>query len=394
MTQNSNATKYKLVYLSDQRLPAKKANTGQIVNTVSALASQGAEVTLIIPCTLRDLLTPKKKFKQKIMDYYKVTTEFGLIRIPHFPFAPFKVDKITHGLFAPFWAAATGHDIAYTRNSLPIFLFYLLGKRILFEAYRLYGENKKSLTTHLAVLTKTSDRIIMTTFSDPSRESLISCGAEASKLRVMHNGFNPKPFEPELTKSEARKLVGWKDGETIALFIGRIDIDKGIESILQLAARTPDVVYSLLGFSQLDSENWVLRVAKERGLENIRKYPWVAVDTLAHYLFAADILIIPPTAEPLMKHGTTVMPIKTYQYMAANRPILAPALPDVKTVLNETNAVVVEPDNTDAAEAGIRKILDDPKFAESIAAQAKKDSEDYSWERRAGRIISYINEMF
>jgi len=93
-----------------------------------------------------------------------------------------------------------------------------------------------------------------------------------------------------------------------------------------------------------------------------------------------------------VKYGTTVLPMKTFVYMAAGRCILAPALSDTACVLNHENAALVEPDNIDLAEKTIRKIFEDEAWARSIAKQAQLDSKNYTWECRAKKIIEFLNE--
>lgn len=115
---------------------------------------------------------------------------------------------------------------------------------------------------------------------------------------------------------------------------------------------------------------------------------------LPKYLFASDVLIIPPTAGPLMRYGETVLPIKTFIYLAAGRCILAPALPDTAGVLNDQNAVLVQPDNLDSAAKAIRKIFEDEGWVSSIAKQAQLDSKNYTWQSRAKRIIEFVNDQF
>ena len=116
------------------------------------------------------------------------------------------------------------------------------------------------------------------------------------------------------------------------------------------------------------------------------------VDKLVHYLLAADVLLIPPTADPLLKHGKTVLPMKLFMYLAAGRTILAPAMPDMMPILNDRNAVLIKPDNLNEAAEKIRQIFAKPEWATSLAKQAYLDSKTYTWQNRARKIISFLNE--
>ncbi len=362
------------------------------MNTVSALASEGMDIELVVPRKWRTFGKSGAVLKQRLVDFYHIEDAFRLRKIWHLPFSPFKLDKVTHGLVAPLVAQLSRPDIIYTRNALPALLALRLGKKVVFEVYRIYDKGSRDAALKLARMTRTSDRIKIITHSLPSRESLLTAGAEPDKVRVIHNGFNPAPVTPQLTRSEARRLIGWPEAEQIVSFAGRIDVNKGANTILALATQLPETTFALIGYSQDDSEDWILREASARGLKNVRKLPWVTTAELGKYLFASDVLLIPPTAGPLMQHGNTVLPIKTFIYMAAGRCILAPALPDIKTVLSDSNAALVPPDDVDAAAETLRRIFSDRAWSDGLAQQARLDSEKYTWRSRAKKIIAFMDD--
>lgn len=394
-TPQNGIFQHRVAYILDQQLPAQKANTEQVMNTISSLASEGVNIKLFIPRKWRTLGRSKKQFKQKLIDYYDIQNGFTVSGIFHLPFSPFKIDKISHGILAAFYSMAAKHEIVYTRNSLPALIALVLGKKVVFEVYRIYKQEKRdSVIQYLAQRTQSSNSLVIITHSLPSKESLLQIGAAEKKVEVIPNGFNPDLFTSELTKTEARRQLGWNARDKIACYTGRIDLDKGLEFILDLAGKTPEINYILIGNSQKDTNDWILTVAGEKGLRNIKWSPRVTMRELPKYLFASDVLIIPPTAGPLMRYGETVLPIKTFIYLAAGRCILAPALPDTAGVLNDQNAVLVQPDNLDSAAKAIRKIFEDEGWVSSIAKQAQLDSKNYTWQSRAKRIIEFVNDQF
>lgn len=384
----------KITYITDQHLPVPKANSEQLVNTVAALANAGMNIEMVIPREWRTLKYSRTRLKNEILDYYHVRDGFELTKILHLPFAPFKIDKLTHGIVASLYATISKSDLIYTRNSLPALIGLHLGKRVLFEAYRIYDRHKNNAALRIARRTATSDAIGIISHSLPSKESLVAAGASEIKVKVIHNGFNPRPFETLPSKSAARESIGWHNQDKIVTFAGRIDVNKGANMLLDLAEKTPEVTYVLIGYSEDDTQDWVLLSASTRNVQNVKKLPWVPAAELPTYLLASDVLIIPPTSGPLMTHGNTVLPIKTFIYMAAGRCILVPALPDIQTVLNNRNAVLVEPDNLEAAAQAIRRIFSEPTWANALAAQAKVDSQNYTWESRASKIINFMSELW
>jgi glycosyltransferase involved in cell wall biosynthesis len=101
------------------------------------------------------------------------------------------------------------------------------------------------------------------------------------------------------------------------------------------------------------------------------------------YLFAGDLLIIPPVSAPLEKFGRTVLPFKIFPYLAAGRVIIAPNLADMKELLvHEKNAILVEPDNPSQNAEAIRDTLSDPIFCKKIGEESRETSMSLTWKAR------------
>jgi glycosyltransferase involved in cell wall biosynthesis len=128
-------------------------------------------------------------------------------------------------------------------------------------------------------------------------------------------------------------------------------------------------------------------------LENLRILPRVSPAEVASYLAAADVLIIPPTARPLEQSGRTVLPIKTFTYLAAGRPILAADLPDVSEVLSPRTAMLVPPDDVTRAASALRQLLGDPTLRDQLSLAAAASAREYSWEARATRVAAFLQRL-
>ncbi|NIR51697.1 glycosyltransferase family 4 protein [candidate division KSB1 bacterium] len=384
--------KCKIAYISDQQYPIEKADSEQVINNVSALAAAGSQVTLVIPRDWRNFGTPKHLRKQNLTDFYGVQRFCELKELVSFPITRLRLEKYSHCILAPLWGKLSGQDIVYTRNPLPAFLSLLLGLRVLFETYRNYEKHNSYLGKLLARCSGHCNLLGIITHSKLSKQSLVKFGIDEQKVTVIHNGTNPDLFNHSLTKQEARQRLCLPVDANIACYAGRLDKEKGIPSIIELAAMTPEITYFFIGKTQKDPEDWIENEAEAKRLRNIRRIPWLKSELLSQYLLASDVLLIPPTAEPLIRFGKTVLPLKLFLYMGAGRPILAPSLPDILDVLDSTSAVLVEPDDLDAASTAIRNLFSDNTWADELARTAKQDSENYTWPRRAERILAFIQE--
>jgi len=98
---------------------------------------------------------------------------------------------------------------------------------------------------------------------------------------------------------------------------------------------------------------------------------------------ALDICIIPDSNEYRS-------PIKMFEYMAGKTPIVASDLPSIREILNEGNAVLVEPDNSKKLAEGISRILNNNELGVKISEQSFFDVQNYTWRERSEQVIDFI----
>ena len=183
-----------------------------------------------------------------------------------------------------------------------------------------------------------------------------------------------------------RSELGLPADRPIALYAGRIDRTKGLDTVLALADRRPDVLFVLIGS---EGEGEIERAAALR--PNMRVVAWAAPAALPAWLAAADVLLIPPSREPLERFGNCVLPLKLFGYLAAARPILAPAAPDTADLLEHgETAWLVPAGEPEAAAAGLDRLLGDPELAARLSANAGRLAEGLTWDRRAQRIGQFL----
>ena len=74
------------------------------------------------------------------------------------------------------------------------------------------------------------------------------------------------------------------------------------------------------------------------------------------YLKAADILALPNSGKTEMSRCYT-SPLKLFEYMASQRPIIASNLPSIREILNEDTAVLVQADSPEKFAIEIIKLI-------------------------------------
>lgn len=226
--------------------------------------------------------------------------------------------------------------------------------------------------------------------SNLAGDSLVRAGFPAGKVRTFYNGYDAADVATGTTKAGARGRIGVKPGRKLVVYTGNMQRNKGIDSVIDIASHLPGVDFLLVGGVPKHIEP-LKEYAAAKNIRNIQFTGHKQISELPFYLQAADVLIIPPTAIPLMQFGRTVLPIKTFLYLAAGKPVLAGRLPDVAEVLKHgENALLVKPDDPRGAAKAIRDLLADPKKSSALGKGALRTAAGLTWEARGERIRDWI----
>jgi glycosyltransferase involved in cell wall biosynthesis len=225
-------------------------------------------------------------------------------------------------------------------------------------------------------------------------EAFLRAGLPESRCLVAYNGYAPEVMEPRLTQSEARARLGLPSSDPLVVYTGHAGKGKGIDAVVRMAAAVPEALFVIVGVDPRGSEaSRITKLMSTVGAENVLLRVRVNVAEVSTYLYAADCLIIPPTDTPLRRFRRTVLPMKLFSYLAAGRPILAPRLPDIVEVLTDGDtALLVTPGDVSGAASALRRLLADRSLQDRLATSGLAASRRFTWERRARRIMEFIEQ--
>jgi len=292
------------------------------------------------------------------------------------------------GLTLPLRRAFRQADLVYTRNLWIARLALLFGQRVVFDHYRPWPDQVPPLQWWIYRLFAHRRLVLNICHSQYTRSRYIDLGVPADKLYCIHNGFEPERLQAPIPAQVAKTRIGLDPTRKTVIYTGRINHKKGLGVVIAAARRLPDHDFILVGSSGDGPIE-----ASAKGVSNLRIVPWQTSDTLAQYLFAADVLLIPPSRQPLAAFGTTVLPLKVFLYLASGRPIIAGDTSDVREVLRHgENAFLCSADDPDALVRAIRTVTSDARLSERLGATALADSRDFTWSARAHRIAAVIAE--
>jgi glycosyltransferase involved in cell wall biosynthesis len=365
----------KILFAFENPLPSAEADAEVFVTTGKYLAPLTEQSWLHVP--LADE-TPRETIN--------ALAGMPVVRA-HAPLRPAVLRHFCCGLTIVFRKEFRQADLVYTRNLWVAWMSLLFGQRVAFDHYRPWPDQIPPLQFWLYRLMCNRRFLVNICHSDYTREKYLALGIPAEKLRCVRNGFEPRRLQTPIPIEVAKQQIGVSPDQKTVVYTGRVNHKKGLSLVVEAAKKLPDLLFILVGsYGEGPIE------AMARGIPNIRIVPWQQPETLGHYVFAADVLLIPPSLKPLAEFGSTVLPLKLFLYLASGRPILAGDTPDVREVLKHgKNAYLCQPDSLDALVAGISALTTDSALATRLAETALADSQGFTWDARAHKIIDIVS---
>ena len=368
-----------LIYLANLRLPTEKAHGIQIMKMCQALALTGLEVELIVPWRFN-------KIKKDPFDYYGIKKNFKIRKLPSLDLVGkisrlgFWIQNMTFALSIFFYLLFRKTDYIYSRNLFSLWILSFFKKNLIYEAH--------SFPEHFWLYQSTLKRIKgLIIITQKLKEFYQKKGIAQGKILVAPDGVDLEEFNIKESKEECRRKLNLPLDRKIIGYVGQLKtmgIEKGIADLIK-ATRIVGHALCLVGGQQSD----IMEYKKlTRGLDII------FVGQIQHklipcYLKSFDVLVMP---FPWTEHYAYYMsPLKMFEYMAAQKPIVASNLPSIREILDKNNAILVQLDSPQRLARGIEMALENTDLAAKISRQAFKDVGKYTWSKRADNIIKFIS---
>jgi glycosyltransferase involved in cell wall biosynthesis len=379
------------VYVTSTRFPTEKAHGLATVKLCEAFARRGYAVDVLAPRLWR-------RDGGDVFDYYDVKNTFRIVKIPCIDLIPLRVidtlafllQSISFSLLALLYVASVYRAkmkkcIFFSHDYIPLYFMTFLPVSIFYDVHHFPGNN----FMYRRVVKRAFGFAVQTKWK--VNELSDKFGIAPERIVYWPNGTDIRAFDDLPTKNTTRKELSLPTDKKIIMYTGQLFEWKGVDSLLRSITMLPsDAVLYIVGGADSD----VVRCKKEIPEANDARIvfiPFQSHEKIPVWLNSADVLVLPNTGKQKVSLYYT-SPMKLFEYMASGRPIVASAIPSLQEILNDRNAVLVEPDNPEALAAGIRSVLDDAATAEKISRNAKIDSREYTWDGRTQRIGAYFEK--
>jgi glycosyltransferase involved in cell wall biosynthesis len=400
-------TKFTVAYSCHDTFPSTAANTQQIFWTTHEVAQLGAAIDLFVPSSDQPVASHTSETRAYVASYYGLPPS---ALAPSLTLHPVRNSRrgasqstanpgwVTHGRFdwrLPRSLRTERYDLVWTRDPFAAAVSVRSGLPTIFETYRADLATRARFAVWRAATLPSRSLAGVILHSRLARDAYVRAGVLADRCLVAYNGFVEAHAHPPLTRADARQRLGLASGAPLVVYTGACGRRKGVEAIVQLAARVPSAQFLIVGVNARSEESRDLtRAAVEHSAHNLVLRDRVSSREVWPYLFAADCLLVPPTSAPQRQYRRTGLPIKLFGYLAAGRPILAPRLEDIEEVLTDgVTARLVPPDDIDAAAAALTALLGDASLCARLGSAAQQASRSLTWSARGRLVYDFLQAI-
>ncbi len=383
----------RIAYCANVRLPSERAHGYQIARVCDALASLGHSVTLFAPLR-RNAIT------QDYTTYYGAHPDVRVRYLPAFDHNAFPIGTGLPGLWLSQWslrralrrALAVGtFDLLYTRAPALLPPLLATGIPTVLELHQIPVLGRGSLVALCKRCT------LVACLTSPMRAELLALGVPPGRVIVEPDAVDLAMFAaPVPAFPDVRSALAIPQGVPLVGYAGQLvsmGLSKGVEVLLAAA----DILvrggspahFTIAGGPDAERERLIEHLPPSlRGRVHFTgALPQRDIPAL---LRACEVLVYPAPRSRHPYYLRDTSPLKLFEYMAAERPIVCANLPPLADVVTAEHVTFAIPGDPRSFADGIAEVLAHPQEAAAKSAAARRRTERFTWGQRMQRILSAL----
>lgn len=364
----------RIVYVAMSQIPSTAANSVHVMKMCEAMADRGHDVTLVA----RPGVAPDDPWT-----YYGVRQGFALELVDGPRIRGLGVWLRSLRIRRRLAAGNTTPTLLYGRDARTLLLAGGRTPRVL-EVHAVASHPVDRAIERLTLRSARLRRLVF--ISSRLRDDYVASFPAAARYesRVVPDAASPHADAGAAAPIHCpRPVVG---------YVGHLYPGRGIELLLEVARRRPDLHFVLVGGSDDD-------LARHRAAAppNAHLVGRVRPSETGTWLAAMDIFVAPyqPTVAVAGGGDTSrwMSPLKVFEYMAHGKPIVASDLPVLREVLaHDRNCLLVPPVDADAWGAALSRLAADPELRSRLGRCALQEFEErYTWTARADAVLAGLD---
>jgi glycosyltransferase involved in cell wall biosynthesis len=210
----------------------------------------------------------------------------------------------------------------------------------------------------------------------------VAMGTAPERSRAIINGCDLSVFHPR-NRLDARQELGIDPSGQAVVYIGRMDLKKGLRELVDAAVtlhpKRENLHVYLVGAGP---DKAIIESAIQAGEASgyIHMLPACAFDDVAVWMAAADLVTLPSYMEGC--------PNAVLEALASGRPVVATRVGGIPEIMNDECGRLVFPRDTPALAEALASVLDEIWDAEAISAHGSR-----SWETVAGELVEVFESL-
>jgi glycosyltransferase involved in cell wall biosynthesis len=204
----------------------------------------------------------------------------------------------------------------------------------------------------------------------------IEMGAAPGTTRAVVNGCDLSVFHP-MNRSEARRKLGLNLEAEIVVYIGRMDVKKGLRELVEAASllrsRRPNLQVYMVGAGP-DRPLIESAIQAQSAADCIHALPACAFDDVAVWMAASDLVTLPSYMEGC--------PNVVLEALACGRPVVATSVGGIPEILSAAYGELVPPQGSGALAQALASVLGRSWEAKTISAHNSR-----SWDTVASELL-------
>jgi glycosyltransferase involved in cell wall biosynthesis len=239
-----------------------------------------------------------------------------------------------------------------------------------------------------------SDRIVSVT--EKLKDELVNLyDVPRDKILVINNGANTDLFKP-MDQEKVKAELGLEKTKSYVCFVGHLAAWQGVEFLIYasplILEKCPDVRFLVVGDGAVKTK--LLETTSKLGLSDKFTFTGrIPYERVPLYINAADICVAPFIKGRNSKIGLSAL--KTYEYLACGKPIVASSIPGVKDLIDFSGGgISVSPEDPQELANGVIKLILNENTRLLMGEKGRKYVVKYhSWDGVARNVLNICNDI-
>jgi teichuronic acid biosynthesis glycosyltransferase TuaC len=202
----------------------------------------------------------------------------------------------------------------------------------------------------------------LVTVSEDLRQKAIVMGASPERSRAVINGCDLSAFHP-MDRTQARRALNLAPDAPTVVYIGRMDVRKGLRELIEAAAkiqaRRPDLHVYLVG-EGADRPQVRSAIQAQNASGFIHDLPACSPDQVSTWMAAADLVTLPSYMEGC--------PNVVLEALACGRPVIATTVGGIPEIMSDACGRLIPPRDSAALAQALDAVLAQPWDAAEISS--------------------------